>query len=666
MSEASLTRPEPGAREPLEASGVVLVGNPNVGKSALFGALTGSYVTVSNYPGTTVERIEGSAVLEGVKVRVLDTPGANSFNPSSEDERVARDVLITGRHRAVVAVGDAKNVERTLVLAIQVAEMRVPFVLALNMSDEARARGIRVDAPALESELGASVVPTVAVAREGIDALRSALAAPREGSVHVRYPEPIERALAEILPRLPEASVSPRALGLLVLGGEESLDAWLRERVSAASMQAIEASRDRARAAFAQPIGFVLHAARVDEARRIASLVTERRTDRTSRRRRIASWIEWAATHPVFGVPFLGAVLYVAYQFVGVFGAGTLVGWFENGLFEGIVNPWATSVVREYVPWTWLQDLVVGPYGLLTMALTYSLALVFPIVGTFFLAFGALEDSGYLPRLAVMVNRVFKRMGLNGKAVLPMVLGLGCDTMATLTTRILETRKERLIVILLLALGVPCSAQLTVVLTMLGALSATAMLVWLGVVLGTIVLVGALAARVLPGKGSDFVLELPPMRLPRPGNILVKTLARIEWYLKEAVPLFVLGTLILFVADRLHLLASVERAVEPVLTGLLGLPRETAAAFILGFLRRDFGAAGLYTLAQDGRLDAVGVVVAVTTITLFVPCIANFFMMVKERGWKTGLAIAAFVFPFAMAVGATLNFVLRALDVSFR
>jgi ferrous iron transport protein B len=666
LSEAALTHVGDGSREPLEASDVVLVGNPNVGKSALFGALTGSYVTVSNYPGTTVERIEGSAVLDGVKVRVLDTPGANSFNPSSDDERVARDVLITGRHRAVVAVGDAKNVERTLALAVQIAEMRVPFVLALNMSDEARSRGIRIDAAALASELGAAVVPTVAVAREGMDELRSALSAPRAGSIHVSYPEPIERALAELLPRLPDSSVSPRALGLLVLAGEESLDAWLREKVSPAAMQAIEASRARARTAFAQPLSFVLHAARIDEARRLAGLFTDRSSGGASKRRRFASWIEWSATHPVVGVPFLAGVLFVAYQFVGVFGAGTLVDWFENGLFNGYINPWATAAAERFVAWTWLKDLLVGPYGLLTMALTYSLALVFPIVGTFFIAFGVLEDSGYLPRLAVMVNRVFKKMGLNGKAVLPMVLGLGCDTMATLTTRILETRKERLIVILLLALGVPCSAQLTVVLTMLGALSVTAMLLWLGVVLGTILLVGALAARVIPGKGSDFVLELPPMRLPRPGNILVKTMARIEWYLKEAVPLFVLGTLILFVADRLHLLASVERAFEPILTGLLGLPRETAAAFILGFLRRDFGAAGLYTLAQEGRLDPIGVVVAVTTITLFIPCIANFFMMVKERGWKTGLAIAAFVFPFALAVGTVLNFVLRSLDVTFR
>jgi ferrous iron transport protein B len=173
------------------------------------------------------------------------------------------------------------------------------------------------------------------------------------------------------------------------------------------------------------------------------------------------------------------------------------------------------------------------------------------------------------------------------------------------------------------------------------------MLIWLGVVIGTILLVGALAARILPGQGSDFVLELPPLRVPRPGNILIKTLARIEWYLKEAVPLFVLGTLILFVADRLDLLTKLEALTAP-------------------FLRRDFGAAGLYHLAQAGQLDRVQVVVAVVVITLFIPCIANFFMMVKERGWKTGLAIAAFIFPFALTVGAALNWVLRAMHVTLQ
>ena len=335
----------------------------------------------------------------------------------------------------------------------------------------------------------------------------------------------------------------------------------------------------------------------------------------------------------------------------------------EDGLFGRVINPAAIRLTAALVPWAPLRDLLVGPYGIVTMALTYSLALILPIVGTFFVAFGLLEDSGYLPRLAVMVNRAFKVMGLNGKAVLPMVLGLGCDTMATLTTRVLETPKERLIVILLLALGVPCSAQLAVVLALLGVLSPWAVLIWGGVVLAVIVLVGRLAAAVLPGRGSDFVLELPPLRVPRPGNILVKTLARIEWYLKEAVPLFVLGTLVLFGADRLHLLGGLERVMGPLLRSVLGLPPETAEAFVIGFLRRDFGAAGLYRMAQDGRLDPVQVLVATVTITLFIPCVANFLMIVKERGWRTGLAVAGFIFPFAVAVGALLNAALRALPV---
>ena len=362
-------------------------------------------------------------------------------------------------------------------------------------------------------------------------------------------------------------------------------------------------------------------------------------------------------------LPILGVVLFAMYQFVGVFGAGTLVGILEEGLFGSIINPAAIAFADRWITVSCIRDFLVGEYGIITMALTYSLALVFPIVGTFFLAFGLLEDSGYLPRLAVMVNKGFRRIGLNGKAVLPMVLGLGCDTMATLTTRILETRKERLIVILLLALGVPCSAQLTVILAMLGALSPLALLIWVSVVLGVILLVGALASKLIPGRASDFILELPPLRMPRPGNILVKTVARIEWYLKEAVPLFVLGTVILFIVDRLNWLVAMERAAEPILKGVLGLPPETAGTFIIGFLRRDFGVAGLYHMSRDGALDPVQVLVAVTTITLFIPCIANLFMIVKERGWKTGLAISAFICPFALLVGALLNAVLRAIPL---
>ncbi|MDX1584723.1 MAG: nucleoside recognition domain-containing protein, partial [Thermoanaerobaculia bacterium] len=311
-----------------------------------------------------------------------------------------------------------------------------------------------------------------------------------------------------------------------------------------------------------------------------------------------------------------------------------------------------------------VHDLFVGPYGIITMALTYAIAIVLPVVVTFFIFFGLLEDSGYLPRLAVMLNRLFRLMGLNGKAVLPMVLGLGCDTMATLTTRILETKKERVIVTLLLALGIPCSAQLGVIMAMLGLLNPLATMIWLGVVGGTIFLVGALSSQLLKGQASDFIMELPPIRTPKIGNILVKVMARLEWYLKEAVPLFVVGTLVLYVFDLTGLLKVFQRAISPLVVGMLNLPVEAANAFLIGFLRRDYGAAGLFMMQRDGALDPIQTVVSLSVITLFIPCIANFFMMIKERGWKPALWMTMFIIPYAFGIGWMLDTVLRALNVN--
>lgn len=642
---------------------ILLVGNPNVGKSAMFGALTGNYVTVSNYPGTTVEVSRGVTAIGAGEATVVDTPGTNSFLPTTDDERVTRDCLLDRDGHVVVAVGDAKNVNRAVLLALQLSEMDVPFVLALNMMDEARVKRIEVDVAGLQATLGVDVVPTVAVRREGIEDLKARLQTPRAGVAPMQYPEPVEAAIAHLMPLLPETSISRRGLAVMVLCGDRSLLDRIRNDVPADTWNAAERIRQDLEASFREPLPYVVNRVRLETASRLADPLVTGGAGRARPRTRIQRALDIATTHPVWGVPVLAVVLWASYQFVGVFGAGTLVGLLEEGLFGQIINPVATAFFDRFVPFAFVRDLLVGEYGVITMALTYSLALVLPIVGTFFIAFGVLEDSGYLPRLAVMVNRAMKQIGLNGKAVLPMVLGLGCDTMATLTTRILETRKERLIVIMLLALGVPCSAQLTVILAMLGSLSMLAVGIWIGVVLAVIFLVGRLASRIVPGRTSDFILELPPLRVPRARNIAVKTLARIEWYLKEAVPLFVLGTLILFVMDRLNLIGAMERAAAPVLNGLLGLPPETAEAFVIGFLRRDFGAAGLYHMAREGSLDPVQIVVAVVTITLFIPCIANFFMIVKERGWKTGMAIAAFIFPFALLVGTLLNAVLRAFPL---
>ena len=256
-------------------------------------------------------------------------------------------------------------------------------------------------------------------------------------------------------------------------------------------------------------------------------------------------------------------------------------------------------------------------------------------------------------------------MGLNGKAVLPMILGLGCDTMATMTTRILGTPKERLIAITLLALGVPCSAQLATIMGILGGISVWALLLLFGVVLSQMVLVGFLAARALPGDRSDFILELPPIRLPRLKNLLTKTALRVRWYLGEAVPLFLVGTALLFLLDRVGALGLLTRAAQPIVTGALGLPSDSAGVFVMGFLRRDYGAAGLFRWRGTAASPGVQSVVALTVMTLFVPCVANLLMIIRERGLRTGLAILAAVTVIAIGTGSLLNLALSTLRITF-
>jgi ferrous iron transport protein B len=354
-------------------------------------------------------------------------------------------------------------------------------------------------------------------------------------------------------------------------------------------------------------------------------------------------------------------VLFCFYEFVGRFGAGTLVNFFENVIFGEYLSPGISKVVRALIPVVFIQDFLVGKYGLFTMALTYAVAIILPITATFFIAFGFLEDSGYLPRIAVLSNSVFSKIGLNGKAVLPMVLGLGCGTMATMTTRILETQRERIIATFLIALAIPCSAQLGVIMGMLGSYPARITVWWFCTVLFVLLVAGTVAARVVPGEKADFFLELPPIRVPRMGNILMKTVNRIEWYLKEAVPLFLLGTSILFLLDKTHSLEWLEAVASPVIVTLLGLPEKATGIFLMGFLRRDYGAAGVFDLARQGLLNENQITVSIITLTLFVPCLASFFMIIKERGLKTALWMFSLITTFALVVGGTMNFVLNLL-----
>ena len=629
---------------------LVLVGTANVGKSALFGALTGRYATVSNFPGTTVDVSAARAQVGGESLVVLDTPGTASLVPLSDEERVTRDVLLGRPVRAAAVVADARDLRRGIALALQLAEMGVPFAVCANMMDEAEAEGVTPDVELLAFRLGVEVVPTVATRGIGLAGVRASLGRARRSPLAVAYPPAVEESVAALLPYMPAERLSPRGLALMALAGADL--EWLRPRLSARGRAKVEAVRAELGRAMAEPAACAIARARLAEADRLAREVAP---PAVPRRPRLADRLESLTLHPLWGYPVLAAVLALVYLFVAHLGAGVLVDLLEEGLFAGFVSPLATRLVDALAPWAWLRDLLVGPYGIVTMALAYALALILPIVGTFFVAFAVLEDTGYLPRLAVVANRALRGVGLNGKAVLPMVLGLGCGTMATLTTRVLETRRERMITIVLLALGVPCSAQLAVVMVLLSPLPAAATVLWAAVMATSVLVVGWSAARAIPGETSELVIELPPLRRPLLANVLDKTLSRVEWYLKEAVPIFVIGTVVLFLADRAGALDALARAGEPVVTGLLGLPPAAATAFVAGFLRRDFGAAGLFRLSEQGLLDPVQALVATTTVTLFIPCFASFLMIARERGARTALAVMAFVVAWALGAGALLR-----------
>jgi len=639
---------------------VVLIGNPNVGKSVIFNYLTGKYVTVSNYPGTTVEVSTGTISGHDKKLQVIDTPGVNSLIPMSEDEKVTRDILLQEPRSYLVQVMDAKNLRRGLLISLQLMEMGLPFLVVLNMWDEARARGIAIRIETLSQNLGVPVLRTVATRRKGLEKIKENLHDQHPPSVRVVYPEEIEKAISRIAALLCEASISRRSLALMLLAGDESLSDWLCKNLHEKEILQIEKIRQEVQNRFAEPLGYLINQSRLRTADELLSRVIGTKGEAA---KTLSTRLGNLSIHRFWGIPILLFILWVTYEFVGVFGAQISVKFLEGTLFGKWLLPPLAGLIQHLLPLPLLQQFLVGPYGLITMALTYAIAIVLPIVGFFFLVFGIMEDSGYLPRLAVMTNQILKKMGLNGKAVLPMVLGLGCDTMATMTTRILDTEKDRTIVTLLLALGVPCSAQIGVILGMFSGLPSIYLLIWIVLISGILVAVGYLAAKVVPGESSDFILEIPPLRIPQLSNVLIKTLARIEWYLKEAVPLFVLGTIILFTLHQTGLLTLLQRMASPFIVHFLGLPAKVTESFIIGFLRRDYGAAGLFILAKEGMLSPHQILVSLVTITLFIPCIAQFFMMIKERGLKRTFYLSAVIFPIAFGVGGGLNWLLNVLGI---
>jgi ferrous iron transport protein B len=638
---------------------IAIVGSPNVGKSVIFNCFTGSYVTVSNYPGTTVEVSRGKGKIDGQGYEIIDTPGMYSLMPITEEERVARSILLNENPEVVLHIIDAKNLERMLPLTLQLIEADLPVVLVLNIMDEAERMGIKFDIGYLERELKIPVVPTVSISGRGMDLLKQIIKKGlTKNRINFIYDDLLETNIKGIENLLKgEYLISKRAISLLVL--QEDMDIFQMVKEKEGETLEIEKIVRNTKENYAhslnynvclqrQRIATQIYMKAIKEQGKLSTGVLEKLSRITMNR--------WT------GIPILLAVLYFGlYKFVGEFGAGTIVGFLETNIFKNNINPFVTKIVTDLIPWKVIQELFVGEYGIITLGIRYAVAIILPIVSTFFLIFAIIEDTGYLPRLSMLIDRVFKKIGLTGRAVIPMVLGLGCDTMATMVTRTLPTKRERVMATLLLALAVPCSAQLGVILALLEN-NPKALLVWLSVISMVFLFTGFLAKRILPGEQPIFFMEVPPLRFPKLSNVLIKTYTRMTWYFKEIFPLFILASIFIWFGQLTGIFDLMVKLLSyPV--KLIDLPEKTAVAYLFGFFRRDYGAAGLYDMNKAGFFTGNQLVVAVVTMTLFLPCIAQFLINIKERGWKVGVNISVFIFFFAFIIGFLLNMLLKVSGV---
>ena len=639
---------------------VALVGSPNVGKSLLFNWLTGRYAAVSNYPGTTVEICRGEALIGPVVVEVVDTPGTYGLLPGTEEEAVTRRLLWQEEFALLLHVVDTKNLERSLPFTLSLMEAGYQLVLVLNMYDEAERLGLTLDVADLSKRLGIPCVATVGTSGQGLAELNGMIGnvlrqrSVIDGSqrrpdlaamVDVAYPSPVRRYLHQVHRTLATSyPFSAKTIALLVLEGDEEVLGWLGPRDANSLLPLLPEVLE-----IQSNYPLLIATARRQTSEMLLKGLRQPAVESGFIDRQ---WLDALTTNPITGLPLLVLVLYLClYRFVGTFGAGTVVDFLDGKIFLNVFNPFVNQVVDSLTANQLIRELVAHDFGILTLGVRYAVAVVFPIVTTFFLSFALLEDSGYLARLAYLLDRAFKPLGLSGRAVIPLTIGFGCGTMATLVTRTLETRRERIIATVILALAIPCSAQLGVILALL-ARRPLALLIWAATVGVIALVVSTLLDYLLPGSPPGFILELPPMRWPVLRNVLRKTTTRVNWYFMEIMPLFVLASVLIWIGRITGALDGLISCMAPLMEKL-GLPPNVGQVFLYGFFRRDYGAAGLYDM-QD-QLSMRQLTVAAVTLTLFLPCIAQFIMMIKERGAAFALTIVLCVFPLAFSVGMLLN-----------
>lgn len=568
---------------------ILLVGNPNVGKSVLFSRLTGTHIIASNYPGTTVGFTKGYVKLGEEQAEVIDVPGSYTLEPSSRAEEVAVEMLKEGD--VVINVVDATNLERNLNLTLQLLERQTPVIVALNLWDDTRHRGVSIDVARLEELLGVPVVPTAGITGQGIK---------------------------DLVRRLPEARAPKNARAYA-----NSDERWLK-------------------------VG--------DIVKQVQSLSHRHHT-----------WyerLEDASSHPVGGVVIALLVLFGTFWFVRFIGEG-IISYVADPLFEGLWKPVLMKLSLALGGGGFLHNVLIGElvgggieysqsFGLLSTGLYIPLAAVLPYIIAFYLVLGILEDVGYLPRLAVLMDTLMHRLGMHGYAIIPTILGFGCNVPGIMATRILESRKQRFIAATLISIGVPCAALQAMIIGVVGRQGMGYVAMVYGSLFTSWVVIGVILNRVVRGFNPELLLEIPPYRLPPWRAIGEKLWLRVSGFIKEALPI-VLGTVlvvnILYTLGVFHAIADIA---APVLIGLWGLPKETIAALVVGFLRKDAGMGMLATL----DLTAKQLVISSTVLAMFFPCVATFVILARELGVRDLFKAIGVMLIAVLIMGGLQNLIL--------
>ncbi len=566
---------------------VLLMGNPNVGKSAIFSRLTGAKVIISNYPGTTIEFTQGYLRLGEEKIQVLDVPGTYTLEPLTKAEEIA--CLMLKKGDLVINIVDATNLERNLYLTLQLLEKNIPVIVALNMWDDTKHKGIEIDVEKLEEILAVPVVPTCGLTGEG-----------------VRH---------------------------------------LVERFNEAKTSSLKLASDKERWA---EIGKI-----VSEVQKLHH-----------RHHTFLETLEDLSIKPLSGIPVALGVIYVSFKIIRFIGEGLIGNVFEP-FFESLWLPLMTRLSQFLGQSGFLHNILIGhliegeidfgmSFGLLTTGLFVPFAMVLPYIFSFYLILGLLEDWGYLPRLAVLVDNIMHRLGLHGYAIVPMILGLGCNVPGGLATRLLEGRREKFIAATLMAIAVPCMAQIAMIVGLVGerggqyvaVVFLTLILLWL--------ILGRILHRILRGESPELILEIPPYRKPQILAVIKKLWMRTRAFLLSAIPYVLLGILVVNILYTLKVIELLAKLFAPVLSSLWGLPSEVVSALLVGFLRKDVAVGMLGPL----NLTTKQLVIGSTILAIYFPCVATFVVLIRELGIKDTLKSTIIMMAVALLVGSLLNLIL--------